>query len=176
MKKILLLIISMFFIGCDDLNNTPTRQVEMFFNKYQTLDKEVLDDLNDVVAIESAFNTEQREKYREIVKSNYQKLMYKVKDEEINGTSAVVTVEIEVVDYSSIVRDANKYLEEHEEEFMVDNVYDEDKFTDYKLDKLKDAKSMVKYTLKLNLTKVNNNWVLDELDSTDIEKINGMYM
>ena len=38
----------------------------------------------------------------DIVKKNYQKLTYKVKDEVIDGDKAIVTVTIDVIDYSKI--------------------------------------------------------------------------
>lgn len=177
MKKYIILFISILLLsGCNDLNNTPTRQVEMFFNKYQTIDKEVLDDLNSVVNEEEKFDSEDRERYREIIKKNYQKLSYKIKDEKIDGNNAIVTVEIEVVDYSKVINDSDNYLKEHQDEFLTDNEYDEKKFTKYKLDKLDEAKETVKYTLELGLTKEDKTWTLNDLDSTQIDKINGMYM
>ena len=39
MKKILMIIALFLVVGCNKLDNTPTKQVETFFNKYQTLDK-----------------------------------------------------------------------------------------------------------------------------------------
>ncbi len=176
MKKLLLFIGIILFVGCDSLNNTPTRQVEIFLNKYQTLDKEVLDDLDSVVAVEESFNSTQRDEYKETIKSNYKKMSYKVKDEEVQGDKATVTVEIEVVDYSKVITDANKYLEDNPTEFEENGEYNETLFVDYKLDKLKEAKDTVKYTLELKLTKTDKKWNLDDLPSTDIDKINGIYM
>lgn len=176
MKKILLFISILLFVGCDSLNNTPTRQVEIFLNKYQTLDKEVTDDLDSVVALEESFNSNQRDEYREIIKNNYPKMSYKIKDEEVQGDEAIVTVEVEVIDYSKVINDANRYLEDHPEEFVENGEHNESLFVDYKLKKLKEVKDTVKYTLELNLTKTDKNWTLDDLPSTDIDKINGIYM
>ena len=49
MKKIisfLITFVSIFSLcGCQaNLNNTPTKQVEIFLGKYQTLDRDILDD------------------------------------------------------------------------------------------------------------------------------------
>ncbi len=54
-----LAVMLLALVGCsiNDLSNTPTKQTELFFNKYQTLDQSVLDDLNHVVAAETQFNT-----------------------------------------------------------------------------------------------------------------------
>ena len=101
------------------MSNTPTKQTELFFNKYQTLDQSVLDDLNHVVAAETQFNTEQRERYKELMKKHYQNLTYKIKDEEVNGNTAVVIVEIEVTDYANVLRDSESYLSENPQNFKM---------------------------------------------------------
>ena len=88
MKKLLILLsILLTVVGCNmgNMNNTPTKQVEMFLARYQTLDQKVLDDLDDVVKEEVAFNTEQREKYRELMKKHYQGITYDVKEESMDG-------------------------------------------------------------------------------------------
>jgi len=179
MKKIICLLCALIvFTGCDfvrSLSNTPTKRVEEFLKKYQTLSKDVLDDLDRVITEEVSFNTNQRDRYRDIVKKNYQKLTYTVKDEEIDGDDATVTVEIEVVDYYKIMSDADLYLNENPDEFIVEEEYSVSKFTDYRLDKLQEAKEKVKYTLELTLTKVDDEWFVDDLSQDDEDKINGMY-
>ena len=52
MKKLLFIIIALIAItGCtlSNIDNTPTKQVEAFFNNYQTLDQKVLNDLDLVI-------------------------------------------------------------------------------------------------------------------------------
>ena len=181
MKKIMVIFMSVFLLaGCNigvDFSNTPIKQVEVFFNKYQTLDKDVLDDLDSVVAEEDQFNGEQRIAYRDLMKDSYQKLSYDIKEERIDGDKATVTVMIEVVDYSKILHDANQYLANHSEEFTDDDGnYDVILFNDYRLKQLKKAKDMVQYTLDLHLTKENDEWVIDELSSDDEDKIHGVYI
>lgn len=179
MKKALCALMILFVLtGCDignKLDNTPTKRVETFLNKYQILDDDVLDNLNSVIAEESLFNNDQRDKYRDIIKTNYQKMSYKVKEEEINGDEATVTVEIEVIDYSKILSDAENYRTEHPQEFLENNEYSESKYIDYSLDKLKEAKEKVKYTLDLTLTKVDEEWMLDDLSKENEAKLNGVY-
>ena len=46
---------------------------------------------------------------------------------------------------------------------------------DYKLEKLKDAKDKIKYTLNLTLTKSNKRWILNDITETDRQKIHGLY-
>lgn len=179
MKKILCAFtLVLFLTGCNmgkKLDNTPTKRVETFLNKYQTLDDDVLDNLDTVIEGESLFNNNQRDKYRDIIKMNYQKMNYKIKEEEINGDTAKVTVEIEVIDYSKIMSDAETYKTEHPEAFLENNKYSESKYIDYRLDKLKDAKEKVKYTMDLSLTKVDDEWIMDDLSKENEAKLNGVY-
>ena len=179
MKKIICLLCALFILtGCDfarSLSNTPTKRVEEFLKKYQTLSKDVLDDLDKVIAEEVSFNSNQRDRYRDIIKKNYQKLIYNIKNEEIDGDDATVTVEIEVVDYYKIMSDADLYLNDNPDEFIIEGEYSVSKFTDYRLDKLQEAKEKVKYTLELTLTKSDDEWFVDDLSQDDESKINGMY-
>lgn len=182
MKKIITLLTTFILIfslcGCEaNLNNTPTKQVEIFFGKYQTLDKDVLDDLDKVIAEEESFNTEQRDTYRSIMKKHYQDLEYDVKEEKIDADRAFVTVEIEVDDYAKVMKEAASKLVDEPEYFNDDNgKYSHTKYIDYQLDLMKKNKDKVKYTLELTLTKKDKKWVMDNLTTTDMEKINGTYI
>ncbi len=179
MKKIFCAFaLVLILTGCDmgkKLDNTPTKKVETFLNKYQTLDDDVLDSLDSVIDSETLFNNDQRDKYRDIIKSNYQKMSYKIKEEEIDGNSATVTVEIEVIDYSKIMSESEGYKTEHPDEFLENDEYSESKYIDYRLDKLKTAKEKVKYTMDLTLTKVNDEWIIDDLSKENEAKLNGVY-
>ena len=179
MKKFLISFALLILLtGCDigtKLDNTPTKRVETFLNKYQTLDDDVLDSLDMVIAEEALFNSEQRDRYRDIIKTNYQKMMYKIKEEEIDGDSATVTAEIEVIDYSKVMEEAENYRAQNIDEFMTDDVYDESLFINYRLDRLEEAKEKVKYTIDLTLTKVDEEWVLDDLTNDAEAKLNGVY-
>lgn len=180
MKKFLCLLgVLIVMTGCsltENMDNTPTKKVEAMLAKYQSLDADVLADLDEVVNTEDLFDNDQKDQYREIMKKHYQDLTYTIKDETIDGDNAVVTVEIEVNDYSKVMANADQYLEDNREQFYnEENEYDEGLFTKYRLDQLKDADEKVKYTLELSLTKKNGEWVLDELSESDRSKINGMY-
>lgn len=180
MKKFLCLLGALIVMtGCsltENMDNTPTKKVEAMLAKYQSLDADVLADLDEVVNTEDLFDNDQKDQYREIMKKHYQDLTYTIKDETIDGDNAVVTVEIEVNDYSKVMANADQYLEDNREQFYnEENEYDEGLFTKYRLDQLKDADEKVKYTLELSLTKKNGEWVLDELSESDRSKINGMY-
>lgn len=177
MKKIIYLVLGLLLItGCTDISNTPTKQVEAFFNKYQTLDQEVLDDLDNVIASDSRFSQESREEYRDIMKKQYKDLTYKIKNETINGDVATVTVEITVTDFSTILAEAVDYRNSHPEEFTDSNgQYQESLYAKYVIDKMKDQKERVKYTLDMNLSKIDEKWRLDGIDSYTEDKILGIY-
>ena len=179
MKKIVIVLITILFMtGCSftkNLDNTPTKKTEALLNNYQTLDSSVLSDLNKVVEQQTSFTDEQKETYKNIIKSNYQKLTYTIKEAVEDGDEAIVTTEIEVVDYTTTLNDAKVYLNEHPEEFETDGVYDESKYIDYRLEQLKNAKEKVKYTLDFTLTKVDDEWTIDDLTNEIRDKINGTY-
>lgn len=173
MKKVVLgLLASILLVGCTDLSNTPTKKVEAFLKKYQSLDHAVLTDLDGVMNQEGIFNENQKKEYRDIMKKHYQNLTYDIKGETVDGDDAVVTVEITVTDFKKILDEANAYLQAHPEEFQEDK---DSKFIDYRLNKMKDAKDTATYTLYLSLTKKDNTWELDKLDTVTYDKINGVY-
>lgn len=179
MKKLAIFILLILFTGCGTkmVKENPTKKVENFLSGYQTLDKDVLKQLDEAVEKETEFSEEQKMEYKELMKNHYKNLKYEIKDEVINNDHATVTVEIEVTDYSKIMTDADAYLSEHQDEFNDENGnYDISLFTKYRLDKLKQAKDKVKYTLDLTLTKIDNNWVLDTISDVDESKIHGMYI
>lgn len=183
MKRIGIIIVGLLLItGCSCGNTkltmeTPTKKVEHFLSNYQTLNADVLNQLDDVVNKETDFTEEQKQEYKELMKKHYKNLKYEIKDEVINGDHATVTVEIEVTDYSKIMTDADNYISENPNEFNNEKgTYDISLFTKYRLDKLKDAKDKVKYTLDLTLTKVKDEWVLDTISDVDESKIHGMYI
>lgn len=177
MKKILYGIITVFLLtGCSSISNTPTRQVEGFFNKYQTLDNEVLTDLDKVISKESRFNAQNSREYREIMKKQYKDLTYKIKEETIDGDKATVQVELTVLDLGKVIREVENYKNNHIDEFKDENGnYDENKYVDYLIPKLKEAKEKVKYTIDINLTKIDKKWKIDGIDSDTEDKILGIY-
>lgn len=176
MKKFLWLFVIFLFIGCTDLSNTPYKKVEDFFKKYQSLDKAVITDLNNVVNEKTELTDSQKEVYKDIMKKHYQNLSYDIKDETINGNDAVVTVEIEVTDFKKVIDEAQNYLSNNVQKFYNgSNVYDINLYNDYLLSKMKEAKDTVKYTLYISLTKKDEKWELNTISDSIYEKINGIY-
>lgn len=181
MKKLICFLVSFALLtgcGCQNgkLLNTPTKKVEMFLANYQTLDNDVLTQLDNVIDHEESFTEAQKKTYRDLMKKHYQDITYDVKDEKIDGDSAVVTAEIEVRDYSKAITEANQYKKEHPEEFKNEaSEYDESLFMDYRLEQLKKVKDTVKYTIDFTLTKVDDEWKLDTLTDEQEKKIHGLY-
>ena len=177
MKKLIILFVSIILLcGCDDINNTPTKQVEAFFNKYQTLDKDVLDDLDRIIAEEEMFDTTAREEYRKLIKDQYRNLTYMIKEERIDGDDATVSAEITVVDYSKVIAEAELYKNNNLDEFKDDNGdYQVSKYSNYVIEELKKAKDKVKYTVEIELTKIDDKWQIKGIDETTEDKILGIY-
>ncbi len=179
MKKIITIIgLALILTGCSlkNMDNTPTKKVETYLNNYQTLDSSVLNELDSIVDDEILFTNEQKDTYRDILKKHYQDLVYKIKEETVNGDKATVETEIEVNDYTKALKEAESYRITNESEFINENgIFSESKFNEYKLNLLKNNKDKVKYTIYFSLTKVNNEWVLDKLTETEQEKILGIY-
>ena len=63
------------FTGCTDLSNTPTKRVEDFFKSYQSLDSEVLTDLDNVISDDITLNENQANLYRDIMKNHYHRML-----------------------------------------------------------------------------------------------------
>ena len=179
MKKIISTILVLFMlVGCsfDKMDNTPTKKVETYLNNYQTLNSNVLSELDSIVNEEIMFNNNQKATYRDLLKKHYQDLTYMIKEETVNANKATVEVEIEVNDYTKVLKEAESYKETHKEEFVDEaNEFNEEMFNDYKLGLLKSNKERVKYTLYISLTKKGKEWILDDLTESEQEKILGIY-
>ena len=207
MKKILIAFLLGIIIltGCNNTMNTPTSKVEDFLGKYQKLDKKVLTELEETLKKDDSMNEEQRKEYQILLEKQYQNLSYKIKNEEIEGDTATVDVEVEVLDYQTSINKSKEYYAEHKDEFKdgdkkdeednsnetvkekveeaADDVKDEAKdkidniasFIDYKIKELKTVNEKIKYDLTFNLTKENGEWVIDDLNDEDRQKLHGRY-
>jgi len=153
--------------GCDEMMNTPTKQVETLLAKYQKMDESIIEEI-DELATEANLTTEQQERYKNLLKRQYQNLTYRIEDEEIDGDTAIVTVEIEVTDFKKVVS-------ENEEEYRTKTEYTMEEFNNDKLKKLENASDKVEYTLRFNVKKENDSWKVTNLTNIDLKKLQGMY-
>ena len=170
MRKIIILVISLILVtGCDDMMNTPTRRVEEYLGKYQILDSSVLTELDDVFD-NSDYSEKYKEEYKELMIKQYQNLSYKIKNEQTNGDTANVIVEIEVFDYNNAIDEANDYIDEHESEFQ-----NKEDIDHYKINAIKNVTDKASYTINFSLVKDNKKWILEKINDNDLEKIHGLY-
>ncbi len=178
MKKIIIGMLSLFLlVGCGNMMNTPTKKVEEFLSKYQTMDDKVLSQLDEVIDTAGTMTKDQKEKYRELMKKQYKNLSYKIDDETEDGNHATVKVEIEVYDYATAITEAETYMKTNQDEFIdpETNEIDDAKFMDYKLDQMDKVKEKIKYTINFTLTKDDDNWKMDDITDIDRQKIHGLY-
>jgi len=177
MKKIITLLSIIILTGCTtlDISNTPTKKVEEFLNKYQILDEEILNELDNVIEEKTKLNNENKEEYRNLIKKQYKDMQYTIKEETIDGDEAKVTAQIIVKDFTKIINDAENYKRENMKEFYENNTYNDNLYKKYLLDKLKDAKDRVTYTLDFTLKKENTKWKLDPISEEIEDKILGIY-
>ncbi len=186
----------LFLAGCANTANTPTSKVEEFLGKYQSMDEDVTTQLDQVLSDDDSMNDEQKEKYRALMEKQYQNLSYKIENENIDGDSATVDVEIEVLDYATSIAKSKEYYEEHKDEIEEEEKQDKEDNTNVAEDAVDDAESAVKesaayinyklkelesvsdtttYTITFYLTKEDGDWKLQDISDLDLQKIHGLY-
>ncbi len=168
MKKIILVsIFLLLLVGCS-LSNSPTSKVEDLLSKYQMLDKDIEEGINNVVG-EETLTPSQGARYKDLIEKQYKNLSYEIKDERYDGNSATITVEIEVLDYKKAINEvSSSYLQRDD--------YTVEEYNSAKLDALEKVKDKVLYTIDFEVNKdANGNWRLASLSNETIKKILGMY-
>ncbi len=164
MKKILILLVVFLLTGCM-MGNSPTSLVENLFNKYQMLDTDIKEDITKMLQEQNLTN-DQVLRYQKLLEDQYKNLTYEIKDEIIDGDKAIVTVEIEVIDYKKAISDLT----------FDSNVYTKYEYDNKKLELLENATEKVIYTIDIDVSKdKDGNWRLDNLSNTNLQKIEGMY-
>ncbi|MDD4187555.1 MAG: hypothetical protein PHX04_02155 [Bacilli bacterium] len=169
---VLLLII--FTAGCS-LGNSPTSKVEELLKRYNSNADVVKTELGDYL---SSLNLDEANQsgYEDVYLRQYSDLTYVIKDEQIDGDEAVVSVQVKVYDYYKAEQDINDYVSSHQNQFYGDDdVYSSEKALKYRIDELKKVSDKVEYNLDFTLTKVNNVWTVDTLTNEQLEKIHGTY-
>lgn len=191
-----LLLAFVFIVGCTNTASTPTERVEEFLGKYQSMDSDVLTQLDQVISDDTTMSDEQKDEYRALMEKQYQNLSYKIEEENIEGDSATVDVEIEVLDYATKINEAKEYYEEHKDEIEKENqeeqsdnnnvvedavegaeevIKESAAFIDYKLKELESVTDTTTYTITFYLTKEDGEWKLQDISDQDREKIHGLY-
>jgi hypothetical protein len=178
MKRKLIIIVSLLFLaGCAlaSSSTSPKRAVEDMLGKYQSLDSDVIDQLDDVIAGQN-FTSKQKSEYEALMRKQYQNMSYVIKEETIDGNTAIVTTEIEAYDFAAANKKSETYFSENPDKFLDDNDQMSDAlYQDYKIKQLQKVTDRIKYTLDLSLTKTNDEWKLDDLSDMERQKIHGLY-
>ena len=179
MKKILLtftLILSLILITGCSMDNTPTKKTERFLNNYRNLDETVTTQMNEVISQDALLSDNQRTIYKDVIRKQYQDLTYTIKDETIDGNDATVNVEIEVYDLYKANKDSEVYYTTNNDEFLDEhgNLSDT-KVIDYRINSLKDTRERVKYNIDFKLKKVDNVWIMQDIDEITRQKIHGLF-
>lgn len=201
MKNIGKIVVSAFIlllviVGCSNNMSTLTNKVEEFLGKYQSMDEDVLKQLDQVIKDDDSMNDDQKDKYKALMEKQYQNLSYKIENEDIQGDSATVDVEIEVLDYATTASKAQEYYNEHKEE--IEEKYNDKKedndnslenagddvlqaveesvaYINYKLEELETANDTVTYNMTFYLTKEDGEWILQDISDLDRKKLHGLY-
>lgn len=165
MKKIIIpILVFLFLVGCTATKMTPKSAVEDMLKKYQSKDDVVMKQLDDVINSDTTYSDDLKAEYKKAIERQYTNLTYDIRDDEINGDNATVTVEIEVYDYSNVV--------------VSDPGVDLDDSIEYSLAQIKamqETNERVKYTLELTVTKDGDEWKVDNLTDIERKKIHGLY-
>lgn len=174
--KVLLVVgICLVLAGCGCMKKTAKGAVQDYLNQYKNLSSNVISSMDDVVNDENLTDS-QKEKYRDILKRQYQDLKYEIVNEKYDGDNATVEVKITVYDLYKVQKDANNYLTNSGDEFKENGIYSNDLFMNYKLDKMKKVTDTVEYNITFNVTKDDKgNYKVNDLSNSDLEKIHGVY-
>ena len=186
MKKVLIILLVILMSACSFTKEVMPKQVVIdYLDKYKKEHTTVIEQLKDT--IENTFSTEEdKKRYTTLLLNQYKKMEYTIKDEVVEDNNAVVDVEVKVLNYGSSIKDSERYLDEHKNDFLKDSEdettkdntkeeIDEDKYNNYKLTQMEKVEDTVKYTIEFNLTKTDGKWEIDPLSDTDLQKLHGLY-
>lgn len=173
MKKIILIVVSLFLFGCAKEN--ATSEVFLFYSNYQNLSSDIYSGISQMVNVEN-LSQENKELYKKVYIRQYQDMIFSIDSIKYSGKNAYISTTIEVYDFSKVQEDVSKFLSENEELFNDDNNnYDVDKYYNYKFNEMLNTTKRIKYNITLNLIKNNNKWYINNIDDTTLSKINGIY-
>lgn len=110
------------------------------------------------------------------MEKQYDQFAYVIKDVKENENDATATAEVTVLNYRSAIDEAEKELEENPDKFNdEEGNFSEEKYMDYRIEKMQEVNDTTTHTIELSLTKENGMWDVDQLSSDDISKLHGLY-
>ena len=178
MKKILVILCAiLLFTGCScSLNDTkPEEAVETFFEKYRNKDDNIITQLMDTIENEDLTDDAKKD-YQDLMEKQYDQFAYVIKDMKEENNEATATVELTVLNYRSAILKAEEELESNPEKFNdEEGNISEEKYMNYKIEKMQEVTDTTTHTIELSLTKENGMWKVNQLSSDDISKLHGLY-
>ena len=178
MKKVLVVICAiLLFTGCScSLNDTkPEEAVETFFEKYRAKDDDIITQLKDTIENED-LTDDAKEKYQELMEKQYDQFASVIKDVKEENDEATATVELTVLNYKSAILKTEEELKANPEKFNdEEGNFSEEKYMDYKIEKMQEVTDTTTHTIELSLNKENGMWKVNQLSSDDISKLHGLY-
>ncbi len=176
MKKLFVTLLScLLLVGCSLVEEKASDAVKDYLSQYNNLGDTVITDIATLVDSEN-LNDDQKKVYESVLKKQYQDLKYEIVNEEYNGDTAEVEVNITVYDLYKAQTDSATYLSNNLSEFNGENgSYDNEKYLDYKLEQMKKITDTVEYTIEFKVTKVDDKWTVEQPSTDDLEKIHGIY-
>lgn len=175
-KLLLIAIISIALVGCSCGKKTAKGAVEDFLNQYKNLSANVISDMDEVIGTENLTDS-QKEVYRDALKKQYKDLKFEITNEDYDGDTALVETKITVYDLYKVQKEANEHMANNSDEFKDEaGNFSNDLFMDYKLDKMKNTKDTVEYTITFTVVKDDDgNYKVSDLSKESLEKIHGIY-
>jgi hypothetical protein len=187
MKKLLSLfvVLTISFGLCSCAKQAkPEDTVKNFFEAVKASDSEKMNTYvsqNSGSSLSSSASTSSGEEKVEKELSNYfkdnmKKIAYNIKSSEINGNSAIVTVDCKYIDGSSIIKDTvTSYLAKIIAQAItganVNSSTAENEFEETLSDKIKNTKeTFINKTIKINCVKTNNKWYISKIDD-DLQNV-----
>ena len=156
-------------------SSSPKGLIKEYFEKYHKEDKSITSKI--IYPFSDKLNSYQEQRYKELIKKQYRNLGYKIIDEYVGDVDSNYTIQVTVVDLKDTYEKANSYVTAHKDKFLDSSGnMDDKKVIDYKLEQLEKAVETMDYSITINLYKNNKNqWIMADLSSSDLEKINGTF-
>lgn len=177
-KQILVVFCAILLLtgcSCSINDNKPEEAVETFFEKYRAKDDDIITQLKETIENED-LTDDAKEKYQALMEKQYDQFAYVIKDVKENDNTATVTTEITVLNYRSAILEAEEELKNNPEKFNdEEGNFSEEKYMDYKIEKMQEVTDTTTHTIDLSLTKEAGMWKVDQLSSEDISKLHGLY-
>ena len=178
-KMITLLGILLLVVGCKiSMEKTPSDKVSEWLERYQITDNSIMGELEEWLQSKGMEDDNQK-KYQELMEKQHQNMSYEIISEKIDGNTATVEVEIEVLDYGSSIAQSKEYFMSNQEEFidtpLTEGIENLKEFIEYELQEMSKVEKKVKYTMTFELRMEDDEWKIVNVDKNAFEKIYGLY-